>query len=310
MTSFDLDLADIERAAKRIEGRVARTPLVESPLAPGLLFKLENLQRTGAFKIRGATNAVSEMTDAELARGVSCVSAGNHGLAVAVAARERDAHARVFVPEHAVARKVEAIRAEGAEVIHAPHTRLAEILERGDAGDGTTFLSPFADARVIAGQGTLGLEIAQDLPAARTVLVPLGGGGLALGVATAVRALLPHANVYGVWATGAPAVSRALHTGRIEVVKPTSIADGLGAPRTDIRVVDALRSRLSGLFEVSDDDIRAAMRALALGAKIVAEPAGAAATAAALLNPELHRPVVAVVSGGNVDPKLLAEVLA
>lgn len=307
-----IGLKDVEAAAQRIAGQVVETPVVTLPGVEGVRLKLESLQRTGSFKIRGALNAVQSLDAEALARGVSTMSAGNHGLGVAVAARERGAKARIYVPPHAVARKVEAMRAAGAEVVPTPVEKLGEMLAKGGADDGLEFLSPFADARVAAGAGTVGLELARQAPDARSVLVPVGGGGLALGIATAVRAILPHARVWGVTAENSPAVRNAWETGRIEPVRPNTIADGLGAPIADAGVVAALKERLSGLLVVNDDELRAAVRRLALDAKLVAEPAGAAAIAAALKQADAHllpTPCVAILSGGNVDPRLLADVL-
>lgn len=307
---FDIAWADVEAAERRIRPHVDTTPVVQAPMAEGLWLKLESLQRTGSFKLRGAVNAVEAAPSKRLARGVSTVSAGNHGLGVAWAARRRGVPARVYVPETAVARKVDAMRAAGAEVIPRPVEDLRRHLADQDGGDGRYFIGPFAHRDVAAGQATVGAEIADQVHGAMTVLVPIGGGGLALGVGTAIRHLRPTAQVYGVVARDSPAVSRAWETGRADPVKPASIADGLGAPLADLDVVAQLKKRLAGLITVDDRQIRDAMRRLALEAKVLSEPAGAAATAAALAHPELPGPVVAVVSGGNVDPRLLSDVVA
>lgn len=307
---MDLRLEDVEAAAKRI-ARIAReTPLVSFGDDEAVLLKLESLQHTSAYKLRGAVNAVECLPPEVAARGVSTVSAGNHGAALAFAARRRGIPARAYVFERAVAAKVAVIRALGAEVVPTPQARLAEMLAASDADDGRVFVSPFADPLVAAGNGTVGLEIARQAPHARTVLAPIGGGGLALGASTAIRALLPDARVWGVTAEGAPAVRHAWERGRADMATNATIADGLSAPMTTMPVVENLKKRLEGLLVVNDDQIRAAMRAIALRAKVVAEPAGAAALAAALAHPELPRPVVAIVSGGNVDPAMLASVLA
>jgi threonine dehydratase len=299
-----LSLSDVEAAERRIRPHVLETPLV--PFADdGVHLKLENLQRTGSFKLRGAVNAIEQLSDAELRRGVSTVSAGNHGLAVAWAARRRGAHATVYVSENAVERKVAAMQAAGAKVVKQPLAKLQEFLLRTDAGDGAYFLPPFADVRIAAGQGTVGLEIRRRLPDVQTVLVPVGGGGLALGVSTA----LPGVRVHGVTAEKAPAVAQAWRTGRASPVAVSSLADGLNAPLADLRTVNSLKERLAGLLTVTDDQIREAMRVLLVEAKTVAEGAGAAAFAAIEAHPELRRPLAVVVSGGNVDPRLLAETL-
>ncbi len=305
---MDITLDDIQAAARRLRGRVLQTPLVQTE--SGVHLKLESLQRTGSFKIRGATNAVFAAHEQALQGGVSTISAGNHGLGLATAAAQRQVACTVYVPETAVPRKVAAMEAAGARVVARPNDVLGQYLADQDAADGSLFISPFAHPHVAAGQGTVGLELAQQLPEARTILVPVGGGGLSFGVSTAIRDLLPDAQVYGVTASKSPAVRSAWNTGRIEKVQPTSIADGLGAPIADAGVVAALKRRMAGLLVVDDDQIRNAMAWLALEAGVVAEPAGAAAVAAALAEGGLPGPIACVVSGRNVDPELLAGVVA
>lgn len=304
-----LSIRDVEEAEARIRPFIQRTPLIPSAQKPGLHLKLECLQRTGSFKLRGALNAVLS-ADKDLVRGgVSCVSAGNHGLAVAVAARERGVKARVYVWKGAVPRKVAAMKAAGATVIEAPVERLGEIMAARDAGDGTHFVHPFADRHVAAGQGTIGLELLQDLPAPTKVFVAIGGGGQALGISTVMAARSPRTKVYGVAARETPAFWTAWKTGKAETVKSTSIADGLSAPIANLDVVRRLKELLAGLVIVEDDQLRGAIRGLALQDKVVTEPAGAAATAAALGARTIGKTAIAMVSGGNVKPELLAEVL-
>jgi threonine dehydratase len=304
-----ITLADIEEAEERIRPFLRRTPLVPSAQRDGLHLKLECLQATGAFKLRGALNAVLAADAAAVRKGVSCVSAGNHGLAVAVAARQRGIKARVYVWKGAVPRKVEAMRKAGAEVVERPVEDLGRIMAAQDAGDGTCFVHPFANAHVAAGQGTIGLEILHDMPDPSKVFVAIGGGGQALGIATALAARAPKAKVYGVAARQTPAFWTAWKTGKAETVKSTSIADGLSAPIANLDVVRRLKELLAGLVIVEEDQLRGAIRGLALSDKVVAEPAGAAATAAALDARLIGKHAVAVVSGGNVKPDLLAEIL-
>lgn len=305
-----ITLADIEAAERRIRPFIRRTPLLPSAQREGLHLKLECLQRTGSFKLRGALNAVLAADGDTVRNGVSCVSAGNHGLAVAVAARQRKLKASVYVWKGAVPRKVAAMKAAGAKVIEAPVERLGEIMADQDAGDGTYFVHPFANRDVAAGQGTIGLEILQDVPKPSKVFVAIGGGGQALGIATVLAARSPRTKVYGVAARQTPAFWTAWETGKTASVKSTSIADGLSAPIADLGVVRRLKELLAGLVVVEEDHIKAAMRGLALQDKVVAEPAGAAATAAALAARGIGRSAVAMVSGGNVKPELLAEILA
>ena len=304
-----ITLADIEAAEERIRPFIRRTPLIPSAQREGLHLKLECLQTTGAFKLRGALNAVLAADEDEVRKGVSCVSAGNHGLAVAVAAKQRGIKARVYVWKGAVPRKVEAMRRAGAEVVERPVEELGRIMAAQDAGDGTSFIHPFANAQVAAGQGTIGLEILRDVPQPTKVFAAIGGGGQALGIATAMAARSPKTKVYGVAARETPAFWTAWKTGKAESVKSTSIADGLSAPIANLDVVRRLKDLLAGLVILEDDQIRAAMRGLALSDKVVAEPAGAAATAAALDARLIGKHAVAVVSGGNVKPELLAEIL-
>jgi threonine dehydratase len=179
----------------------------------------------------------------------------------------------------------------------------------GDTGDGRHFISPFANRHVAAGQGTVGLEILAEIPEPSVVLIPIGGGGLALGIATAIRARSPKTKLVGVVAHGAPAFRHTWTTGKAELMKSTSIADGLCAPIADAAVTRQLKGLLDELAVLQDADILAAVRILALEDKVVAEPAGAAATAAALKRSDLGQRAVAVVSGGNVKPELLAQVL-
>ncbi|MGB0652215.1 MAG: threonine ammonia-lyase [Thermoplasmatota archaeon] len=298
---------DVEEAARRLEGRVRRTPLLaDGPCDIGL--KLENLQRTGSFKLRGATNAVLWALEAEpdsLRAGVSTMSAGNHGRALATAARDAGIPCTVYVPPNPVQAKVDAMRTLGAQVVERPHEVLAEALRTDDAGDGRLFIGPFAHPMVAAGQGTVGLEISEQAPGAEVVYVPIGGGGLSSGLVTA---LADHpCRIIGVTAEKSPALRRALRDGTFEWVTPTSIADGLGSPIARQENVALLAKGLDEVVVVTDDEIRAAMRRLALEAKVVAEPAGAAASAAAWRDgPE---GAVAVVSGGNVDSSLLASVV-
>lgn len=304
-----ITLADVEEAEERVRPFIRRTPLIPSGQKPGLHLKLECLQATGAFKLRGALNAVLAADDATVRQGVSCVSAGNHGLAVAVAARQRGIKCRVYVWKGAVPRKVAAMQAAGAEIAERPVEELARIMAGQDAGDGTYFVHPFANPHVAAGQGTIGLEILQDVPQPTKVFAAIGGGGQCLGIATVMAARSPKTKVYGVAARETPAFWTAWKTGKAEMVKSTSIADGLSAPIANMDVVKRLKGLLAGLVILEDDALRGAMRGLALQDKIVAEPAGAAATAAALQARLIGKHAVAVVSGGNVKPELLAELL-
>jgi len=304
-------VADVEAALPVVREVARHTPT--APFADDVFLKLENLQRLGAFKIRGTWYRMSLLTEEERRRGVTTLSSGNHGRAVAWSARSLGLRCVVRVPEGAAPQKVAAIRGEGAELVAVPRPELIRVHEEETWRSWPeTFLHPFAHPAMIAGNGTAGLEIAEDLPDARTVLVPVGGGGLAAGIAIAVKDRVPSAKVYGVQAEGAATLPEALRTGKaFHLEKPDTIADGIRVGVMLPPMVEILRRHLDGCLLVSDAEIRAAMRTLAVEAKVIAEPAGAAAFAAWRRHRQaLEPPIVAVVSGGNVDPALLADVLA
>jgi threonine dehydratase len=305
---------DIERALDSVREVAVRTPLqpLRGDREAGVFVKLESLQRLGAFKIRGAWNRMSQLSDGDRHRGVATISSGNHGLAVSWSAKRLGLPCVVHVPQGAAGQKVEAIRAQGAEVRELGR----EDLMRSHVDElwktwPQTFIHPFAHAQIIAGQGTVGWEIAEDLPEVRTVLVPVGGGGLSSGIAIAVKSRVPKVKVFGVQAEGAATLPTVIETrGPFRLEAPTTIADGIRIGIILPGMADLLLRHLDGCLVVSDEDIRKGMRRLALDAKVVAEPAGAAAFAAwSRYHDQLEPPVVAVVSGGNVDPGLLAEVV-
>lgn len=306
---------DIRDAQMTIRGVAWRTPLVPAGRHEDgkVHLKLECLQRTGSFKLRGAWNRMSRCTPQERARGFVTLSAGNHGQAVAWSARRLGAPCTVWVPDTAVQRKVDAMRALGANVRTMPHDEIMAAMT-GDrfARGPETFIHPFGDRHVIAGQGTIGLEILEDLPETGTVLVPVGGGGLAVGIAVAIKAKRPKARVYGVQAANAAPLQRSWSTHRAEQVPtPKTIADGIGASRVFDYMLPHLLQNLDGVFTVTEDELRAAIHHLASESHVVAEAAGAASLAAARQQAEkLPQPVVCIVSGGNIAPELLREILA
>lgn len=314
MEALRVTVRDVEAALDVVREVAWRTPTCPFPgdFRDELFLKLENLQRLGAFKIRGAWNRMSRISLDERRHGVATISSGNHGLAVAWSATRLGLPCVVHVPEGAAGPKVEAIRAQGAEL--GEMTRDALVRAHTEELWRTwpqTFVHPFAHPHVIAGQGTAGWELAEDVPEVRTVLVPVGGGGLSSGIAVAVKSRVPRAQVYGVQAEGAaslPEVFRTRKPSRVE--HPQTIADGIRIGIILPAMADLLLRHLDGCFVVSDEEIRGAMRRLALEAKVVAEPAGAAAFAAwNRYRAQLEPPVVAVVSGGNGDAGLLAETL-
>jgi threonine dehydratase len=312
-----MDLSDILAASDRLRGVVRRTPLLESLIwsaiagAPVYL-KAENLQRTGSFKLRGAANMVALLSDEERSRGVIAASAGNHAQGVAVAATSAGIPSLVVMPTTAAFAKVEATRRYGAEVIQfgTSYAEAAQEMQRLAAERGMTVLPAFDDERVIAGQGTLGLELCAGLPALELVLVPVGGGGLAAGVAAAVKALIPGASVVGVQAAAVPAAARLFHDLPPESSR-TTIADGIAVSRPGAVTMPMLRRLLDDIVCVDDEAITDAMVRLLEFSKLVVEGAGAVGAAALLrgvVRPQGRRTAV-VLSGGNVDINLLARIV-
>jgi threonine dehydratase len=316
MVSID----DVERAARTIAGRVHRTPLFRSAtlseqLGADVRFKAELFQRTGSFKVRGALNRVAELTDEERARGVITISAGNHAQAVAWAAREAGLDALVVSWKTADALKMAATRGYGATVDQEaddPTTafdRLAELHEE----TGRTLVHPFDDVAVIAGQGTVGLEVLEDVPAPDVVIVPVGGGGLVSGLATAVKARRPGARVIAV----EPELSAALHdglkAGASVPVTPRSAADALNAPFAGERCVKICTELGVESVLVDEEALAEAFRWIYVRMKLACELGAAASTAALLsgaVRVEPGQSVVAIVSGGNVAVKQAAAILA
>ncbi|HLE47271.1 MAG TPA: threonine/serine dehydratase [Candidatus Thermoplasmatota archaeon] len=310
---LQVTLADIQAARERIKGVAWRTPLVPAGRHEDgkTYLKLECLQRTGSFKVRGAWNRMSGASDADRRRGFVTVSAGNHGQAVAWSAKRLGSPCTVWVPDTAVQRKVDAIRALGATVKTMPHDQImASMTDDRWSKDPQVYIHPFGDRLVMAGQGTIGLEILEDLPDVKTIIVPVGGGGLSVGIATAVKALKPTVKVYGVQAANAAPLARSWETGKPErVPTPKTIADGIAASIVFDYMFPLLRRVLDGVFTVSEDELRAATSELVGEAHVVAEPAGASSLAAARQQVRaLAMPVACVVSGGNIAPSLLAEV--
>ena len=302
---------DVERARSVIGGRLHRTPTLSCrSLGADAYLKAELFQRTGSFKPRGMLAKLASLSAEEKSRGIVTWSAGNAAQGAAFAAAQEGVACRVFMWATANPLKVEATRGYGAEVdleAESPagaHERLLAHAER----TGQTFVHPFDDPVLQAGHGTLGLEIVEDVPGVETIVVPVGGGGLIAGVAAAVDC-----RVVGVEPERAPTLTAALAAGSPVPIEPRSIADGLNAPFTGIGTLAACRDRVDEIVLVSEDEIAEAMRFLYLRAKLACEPAGAAAVAA-LLSGKVHvqhgARVVAVVSGGNADPKIAAGILA
>jgi threonine dehydratase len=302
---------DVLRAAEVVRGRVHRTPTLSSAsLGPGRWLKAELLQRTGSFKPRGVLNRLSTLTAGERERGVIGVSAGNHAQALAWAAREEGIDALVVMWTGASEAKIAATRGYGAAVdltASGPgeaFDRLAELREES----GRVLVHPFDDPLVLAGQGTVGLEILEDVPEVDTIVVGAGGGGLVSGIA--VACVPAGVRVVAVEPELSPALHDGVAAGRSVPVEPTSVADGLNAPFAGEHAVALCRALGVEVVLVTEAEIEAAMRFLYTRAKLAAEPAGAAAAAAVLAGKVEGERVAAVVSGGNVDPETASAILA
>ncbi|BBZ60497.1 threonine ammonia-lyase [Mycolicibacterium monacense] len=307
-----VSIDDIRAAAARIRDDVLRTPLIPAAWAGTLWLKPENLQAIGAFKVRGAFNAIARLDPAVRARGVVAYSSGNHAQAVAYAAARYGISAHIVMPEETPRIKVDATRAHGADVVLCAAGRreavAAEVVER----TGAVLVPPFDHPDIIAGQGTAGLEIAEDLPDVEHVFIPVSGGGLASGIGTAIKALCPGARVYGVEPELAGDTAEGLRHGhRVDWSiedRNRTIADGLRSQPSDLTFAH-LQRVLDDTVTVTEDEIRSAVRDLALRAHLVSEPSGAVALAGYRRVAPTGR-AVAVVSGGNIESALLREILA
>lgn len=305
-----LTFDDIRAAAVRIAGKVRVTPVLRCPeleaeLGAELHFKCENLQEMGAFKLRGASNAVLSLSEAALKKGIATHSSGNHGTALALAAQRRGVHACVVMPENASAYKKRAVAAYGAEIIYCEATQAGReaALAAYVAKTGAAVVHPYNDPAVMAGQGTAALELHEEVPGLDMVLAPLGGGGLLSGTAVATRGLHPKARIIGVEPLGADDAWRSLKAGHIEPVPhPETVADGLRATIGSLTFA-VIRAEVDEVLRVEEADILQAMRFMWERMKIVVEPSAAVVLAA------LRRGLVGVrgqragiiVSGGNVD---------
>jgi threonine dehydratase len=315
----DVTLDDIRAAAARIGPYIHRTPIFDSATLGRLThtrlgLKAENLQRTGAFKARGALNAILNLTPEQRERGVITLSAGNHGQGLAYAAQIFGVRCVVFMPEHAVPTKVAAVRGYCAEAQFAPSMETVfAAMDDFRAAHDLHYVHPFGDPHIIAGQGTVGLEIIEDSPDVETIAVCVGGGGLLAGIAVAAKALKPSVRVVGVEPEGAPVVTRSLVAGYpVTIEKITTVADGLAAPfaaPTSQRLIERF---VDDVVIVNDEEILAALRLILERTKLLVEPAGAAATAALLTGkagtPQGSR-AIATLSGGNVDFDKLKQML-
>ena len=316
-----ITLQDVQAAKARISPYIVRTPLLRIPALDDALgcevyLKFEGYQVMGAFKIRGAMNKALSLTPEELAKGLVCASSGNHAQGVACAAKRLGTSAVIVMPTTAPAVKIDGVNSFGGEIelvgtlSSQREARANELAEK----EGMVNIHPYADPYVAAGQGTMGLEILEDLPDVAAVAVPIGGGGMISGVSTAVKGLAPQVKTIGVEPAGAPRYSVSRAAGKpMELEKVDTIADGTRTDHANPDNFEMIQARVDELCTVEDEYIRRAMYLLMTKAKITVEPSGALPVAAALagkLPVEKGQKVAFVLSGGNVDPKLAAEILA
>jgi threonine dehydratase len=313
-----VSLADIEAVAELVSEVAITTPMEESRWLQAIvggpvLLKCENLQRTGSFKIRGAYVRLSRLSPAERARGVVAASAGNHAQGVALAAKMLGIKATVFMPDGAPIPKVNATRGYGAEVrFHGEYLTQALVAAKAFSDEtGAVFIHPFDHVDIVSGQGTTGLEILQQAPEASTVLVPTGGGGFIAGIAIAIKGLRPDVRVVGVQAEEAASFPESLRRGMpVALEQMTTMADGIAVACPGDVPFAAIQKYVDDVVTVSEDSLSRALVMLLERAKMVVEPSGAAAVAALMDQPTAFgTPVVAVLSGGNVDPLLLGKLI-
>jgi len=311
-------LASIEAAAERLDGVLADLPIAGarwlSAEVGGPVYLIpENLQRAGSFKIRGAYNRISQLSDAEKERGVVAASAGNHAQGVAVAAQMLGVRATVFMPAGASIPKVTATRAYGADVELVGSTIDDALVTAREFAEktGAVLIHPFDHVDVVSGQGTLGLEILKKVPDVNTVVVCTGGGGLLAGMATAIKAKAPHVQVFGVQASGAAAYPASFAAGHpVALTSMSTMADGIAVGRPGDVPFELVREHADGIITVSEESLSRALLMLLERAKLVVEPSGAAGVAAVMDDPQGFVPPVAIVlSGGNIDPLLLLRVI-
>jgi threonine dehydratase len=315
-----IDVADVREARERVRETARHTPLDYSHTFSEMTgaevhLKLENFQRTGSFKIRGAANRIETLSASQREAGVVTASAGNHAQGVALAATRSGVDARIVMPEHAPISKIKATRGYGAEVVlhGADYNEAAEHAHEIERAAGRTYVHAFDDEAVMAGQGTIGLEIVEDCPAVDTVVVPIGGGGLISGIATAIKAERPGARVVGVQAEGASSVAPSLEKGEIhELDGVDTIADGIATRRVGDKTFEVIRERVDEVVTVADADIAMAITYLLERSKTLVEGAGAVSLAALLSGAIDHddgEVIVPALCGGNIDLNTLTTVV-
>jgi len=311
-----IELSEIREACKRIAGTIVRTPLVRlelGPDQPDIRLKLENLQPINAYKLRGAANAVAMLPQSERERGVWTISAGNAGQGVAYAARQAGVPCAVVVVETAPRSKLDRMKALGAKLVPVPYDVAWKALEEHSfLGVNGTFIHPFDDHNFITGHATMGLEILEDAPDTKAVIASIGGGGLITGVGSAIKALKPEIKVFGVEPETAAPAALSFEKGSPQVFKnwKASFVDGAGGQSMFSRMWERMKPVVDGYIVVSLDETKKAMRLMAERARIISEGAGALPVAAALTGKAGKGPIVAIVSGGNIDLNKFCELIA
>ncbi|HEY9226602.1 MAG TPA: threonine/serine dehydratase [Gemmatimonadaceae bacterium] len=308
-----LTIGDVRAARERIAGTATRTPLIRLHVdAPSEIYlKLESLQPIGSFKLRGATNAIASLPRESIEQGVYTASAGNMAQGVAWGARTRGVACTVIMPETAPRTKVDAVRRLGAEIVFLPYDAWWQTLaDHGHAGVAGTFIHPVANRDVMAGNGTIGLEIVEDLPDVAAVLVPFGGGGLVSGISAAVRALAPNARIFGCEvSTSTPLTAALAAGGPVKVERTPSFVDGIGGRGVLPEMWPIVSRAVDGALVAPLERVASTVRLLVERARVVAEGAGATSVACGLGSHDVRGKIVCVVSGGNIDVDTLAELL-
>lgn len=312
-----LQINEVYNASNALKGVIRETDVIYAPkLCPGanLYLKTENLQITGSFKVRGAYYKMSRLSAEEKAKGVVACSAGNHAQGVALAAQKNGIDAVICLPDGAPISKVEATKSYGAKVclVEGVYDDAYQKALSLQAEKGYTFIHPFDDEAVIAGQGTIGLELARQLPDMDAVIVPIGGGGLIGGIAYTIKTINPKVKVYGVQASGAPSMKNSVHDGHIEELSSVStVADGIAVKKPGTLTYELCRKYVDDIVTVTDDEISAAILALMEQHKLVTEGAGAVAVAAAMFGKVdvKNKKTVCILSGGNIDVTILSRVI-
>lgn len=312
-----LTLEQIKKAASILDGNIRKTDLIFVPnlvTNNNVFLKCENLQITGAFKIRGAFYKISQLTTAEKEKGVIACSAGNHAQGVALSAQKNNIKSTIFIPNTAPISKIEATRSYGAEIIliDGVYDDAYDAAVKYQKKTGATFIHPFDDEMVIAGQGTIGLELFEQLPNLDAVVVPIGGGGLIAGIAACIKSINPNCKVYGVQAEGAASMVNSFESNKIvSLEKVSTIADGIAVKTPGSLTFELCEKYVDEIFTVTDDEIATAILRLLEQQKLISEGAGAVAVAAVLFNklPIQGKNIACIISGGNIDVNILSRVV-